>query len=424
MSKKKKPVNSYKCQKEAIAQQRNIFLRKLHTILMGLGKGDTYKLLSESFKERLFMCRYNTLQIVADDSCHISPELLNTGRDIFMSIYHKDYIQFQNPEYEITIGDYFEIFLSFIYMIENEDSKKKFKETSILEHEFEDFISDKPGNGQNGMQLQSVQILIECVSYLCYEANTFERLLWINEKPIVNNKTLKLHNTIIIHQTIPETRTFVIDQKKRTGYRLGWAKPFGTEVWPTITPGKLGLKCGLADLPIEVYIQTHAINRLTERIDTIPLGLIQMLLVTAFLNPKIIHYKGRILIEFAINRIKVGYLLCSIVEGALLIKTFLLVTNSDTPEADKLEELTGLNKADKSYLALDKLSSFYSEDFAGNESVCRLFKKIGCGKLTELKTIAPILTDKTDIQSTANLIEHYLHKYDEQEIPSDSPMSC
>ena len=47
-----------------------------------------------------------------------------------------------------------------------------------------------------------------------------------------------------------------------------------------------------------------------------------------------------------------------IIEGKIVIRTFLFVTNNGTPEGKKLAQITGLQKLDKKYLALDKLSTF------------------------------------------------------------------
>ena len=68
-----------------------------------------------------------------------------------------------------------------------------------------------------------------------------------------------------------------------------------------------------------------------------------------------------------------------------MIQTFLFITNNGTPEGDKLNELMGLNKADKIYWEIDKLSTFMETNFEKNDSLKQLFLQAGCKSLFDLK---------------------------------------
>jgi hypothetical protein len=85
----------------------------------------------------------------------------------------------------------------------------------------------------------------------------------------------------------------------------------------------------------------------------------------------------------------------------LVIRTFLFITNNGTPEGKKLHELVGLQKQDKKYLALDKVSTFINHDLRTNETMRRLFIEAGCGDLLELTE--DNIFDKEDEINSVNL---------------------
>jgi len=152
----------------------------------------------------------------------------------------------------------------------------------------------------------------------------------------------------------------------------------------------------IAELPLKVYIQSHAINRLFERIDCFWIGAVYFNLYFSLASPKIEYDINKtLLIEFRIFNVKAGYFRADIVDGIILIRTFLFVTNNGTPEGMLLESNTGLQKLDKKYLAIDKLSTFVNSDLDKNEEVQQLFINSGCQCLFNFYSeMKPLLTTK------------------------------
>jgi hypothetical protein len=412
MSKKRKPINPLKHQKEISAQQRNLFDRKLHAIFTGIGKGDAYKLLSEPYKELIYKARFRSLQVMTDDSLNVPAAILEKFNYYFRTFYRDKPIYFENPRFAITIGDYMEIFVTFLCAIDKDIEIKTFKEIELLREIFEEFQDGTSGNSRDTMEASSYRQLDNCGHEFSILCNSIETMLWIDHKLVCNDIKRTNYDAIIIHQLNADSRSFIIENKKRTAYRLGWVKPLGEILWSYITPKDLGLNCAMADLQMDIYIQTHAIERLYSRLDCIPLGLAHLMIVQSLSKPKVKIHKNTTLIEVEFAGIKTGYLVGTVTEGVLLIRTFLLITNSGTPEADKLRELTGLEKDDKTFLSLDRLSSFYSDDLLSNESVKKLLKKIGCDHLHDLKDIIPQWRVNANTQQTASRLEHYLDKAD------------
>jgi len=100
---------------------------------------------------------------------------------------------------------------------------------------------------------------------------------------------------------------------------------------------------------------------------------------------------------------KVGYLLTTLNEGKLVIRSFLFLTNDGTPEGRKLRALTGLAKRDKKYLEIDKLSTFTAYRIHEDEELSALFHEAGCGSLLDARNLEAIAAEYTPARDKAAL---------------------
>jgi len=126
------------------------------------------------------------------------------------------------------------------------------------------------------------------------------------------------------------------------------------------------------------------------------------------------------LVAFRLFNTKVGYLLAEYIDDAVLIHTFLFITNNGTPEGQKLTELTGLGKLDKKYLAIDKLSSFVKSDIGKNEKLKSIFEKAGCSSLLDIEETVEKISTKHADSSITELLLRYLKTEDELKEIEDS----
>jgi hypothetical protein len=136
---------------------------------------------------------------------------------------------------------------------------------------------------------------------------------------------------------------------------------------------------------LEVYIQSHAIRRMYERVDMV--GVTSMHLDFFFsllLAPPIIE-NGYLLFPFKVGLHVIGYFKGDIISGRILLRTFLFMTNDGTPESRRLKELAGLSKIDIKYLKIDTLRNFVYSDIQHNAPLRKLFEDSGCGDLFCLK---------------------------------------
>ncbi|MDR3184247.1 MAG: hypothetical protein LBT49_02440 [Prevotellaceae bacterium] len=153
----------------------------------------------------------------------------------------------------------------------------------------------------------------------------------------------------------------------------------------TVSPDDLHLDIPSATLTLPVYIQRHALTRMKERLGiTIP-GFYKIVLMQALLQKEFTPIgKNRLLMACFTDNLKIGYFVVEVVEDLLLIRTFLLLTNSGTPEGNRLSQLTGLQTDDRRYLSIDTLQGLVNSDIEQNEAFCNLLRTAGCGSILEL----------------------------------------
>lgn len=199
-----------------------------------------------------------------------------------------------------------------------------------------------------------------------------------------------------------------IGEHERPAWHLGWymadPEPFIKHI--TIKSEDIFRPAGKE---LDVYIQSHALNRFAERLQGIDIGILHYNIFNSFCFPKVCRNKaGMLLFEYSIFGNKAGYFPAEIVDGKVILKTFLFLTHNGTPEADKLKITLGLMKDDINYLDIDKLSTFAFSDIANNEPIKQLFIEAGCESLFKIDKEYYLSHEGKPVTSKAELIAKYL----------------
>lgn len=183
-----------------------------------------------------------------------------------------------------------------------------------------------------------------------------------------------------------EKKYFKIMNHSRPAYRLGGVHCTLGFNWKTISKENIQNCSDTLYDNYNFYIQSHAINRLKERLDLLEQeSLNHTLWENTNQNLTITRYHNRYLSEVKLFDIKIGYFVYEIIENNLVIKTFLFITHNSTPEGDKLQQITGLGKHDISYWKIDRLSTFINLDENQFPRLMKLFDEAGMGDLAQLK---------------------------------------
>jgi hypothetical protein len=215
-------------------------------------------------------------------------------------------------------------------------------------------------------------------------------------------------NDIIIHTFKPKKETIATKKGMRAAIRLGWPSPEFKWEYFNVKPSLLGFKTPGLDIPLEIYISTHTLERLEKRLNITP-GIMHQILLLIFLQREIPHrWNGdESHVEFNVSDEKVGYLVVKLHEGKLMIHTFLFLTNNDTFEGEKLGRLLSVVKEDKKYLEIDTLPAFNSYHIDKNEKLSKLFKDAGCGSLLKLGHLQEYTANKIADKDPESIL-HYL----------------
>ena len=205
----------------------------------------------------------------------------------------------------------------------------------------------------------------------------------------------------------PIKKYFEINGIKRPAYKLRSPlaqKPFIKDI--TFLNTQLHLNTSKENYTLDVYIQSHALKRIHERLDNLDTRAIHHSLWTT-INQKVefILHKGYKLLPFLLNEVKVGYLLATIVDHTVVFRTFLFITHNSTPEGDMLRRQTGLAKEDMKYWKIDRLSTFLNLDPDKQPGLFELFKKAGLGDLIHLRSMKFDI-DSLQIASIDGLLDY------------------
>lgn len=188
-----------------------------------------------------------------------------------------------------------------------------------------------------------------------------------------------LHKKIVeisIGMQKSKKRTVTLDGQKRTIYR-----PFANSTWNySFEPNVY-----LDGFEFEVYIQGHALERLEQRLDSLNNRYSLNLIPIAVEHCELIEFNGLLLAPYVIRGDCLGYFVCEIVNDYCLFKTFLFITHDKTPEGEILNKRLDLNRYDKSYLRLDRLSHFTHSDLKEDRELCEIIDQCGLSHLFNLK---------------------------------------
>ncbi|HYG40829.1 MAG TPA: hypothetical protein VD908_19530 [Cytophagales bacterium] len=380
MSTKKKKPNIRQVQKNLAAQYRRNFFSRMKDIIDSIYGKAIFKLIPQDILDYAYLARYAPFKFEVDYNCDISKMRFEDIKAFFSVLSKSFTVQLLPTKLEISVNEFFTVF-STIHVVNSQLSDSFFEKAGISEETLDRVLKDKTTVEKALMRLYEVLNIFNFTDVdLSEELYVFDYNVIMPEAHPGENR-----NVIRISSVQPERIVVAVDGNTRPAIRVGWVLHAISPTWLSLRPSELGLEGAFAEIPLKVYIQLHAINRLSERLDCFWEGMNQYNMFCSLSRPVIARdSNNNLLIECTVFGKRVGYFRADIVEGIILIRTFLFITNNGTPEGRLLEKTTGLQKLDKKYLAIDKLSTFMTSDLDKNEEVRRIFKTAGCQSLLDL----------------------------------------
>jgi len=426
--KKKEKKKSVQQIKQEELHQKNCYLKRIKVMMGIMGDESAYELLTPKGIEMLYFLRLRPVKLISSDDTKLKAtkhdlDILNNQLN---QLLRESFVSLGPEKKQVCLSDFF-CFTETLFLILRNIDKEFCLNPQAFKEKLSVFNDDYP------------EIRIEAVSKL---TNSLEFLSWLYSQTIRYNIRIEaeprkeakspfdrsaFYNNYIVYFEKPETELVEIDGHKRTVFQLGTFKD-NALVRIALTPEQLGMKGILQKLPINVYIQSHAVDRIKERIgDSFMYTSYVDIFTSILVNKPFRSDDGGFLFPYSYAQKRLGYLKANLIDNKIIIRTFLFLTNNGTPEGKKLATMLGVQKEDKKYLGIDKLSTFINSDIEENETLKRIFIRAGCGSLFEMKKHIRNRSDH------ANQCASYLSQYlgltmkvedlEQQPLPS-LPLDC
>lgn len=378
MQHKKSKQNQLGKQKMLEAQHRNDYFRRMGNFCK-LITGEDLLMLAPKHEFDLLYRHRPRIIIAEPEAGYEIPAVLLESIKISVKDWFKKIVITYESKVKVPLSDHFEFGVPLNVLVQLMKKTNYKNSEKII-----DLLWDYFGDLDELARIVEEEIMYYVFPSLTILANDFNSGFYSFRLTLDYVKNEMRAGFKIKVKKIPQSVFHVnINNNSRPAFRVGWNDNNAEEVaWTDVSPAQLGIKSG-ADDPIPVYIQNHALQRLEERLDCIPLSFLQVNVYHALRNCKVVKEKGKLLIEYRICDVKVGYLSAIMIKGKLVIRTFLFLTCMETPEGRRLETFVGLKKLDCKYLKMDKLSSYMSAKLSTNKEIRDIFAKADCLHLVE-----------------------------------------
>ncbi len=405
MPKTKKKYNQTGHQKQVNAQHRNEFLNKLRCTCNTVIGQDFFKLLPPEEFNKIFHYRARPMIAAPEEGQTIPPKILKAIQELINYYIKSVIVTIEGTERQIKIVDLYTASLTlmpYCQRIEDGDFKNAAKVRSLISNsalEFEklfDHIFD--------------ELYDKLSPFLINLLNAYWARFYSFHLDAFHTKdNTGLQFIIRVKQYQAEKQKFSIDGNIRPAFRIGWTFRDNAFEWLYVLPPQLGIKSLPEDQHIPVYIQSHAIQRIFERLDCIRSNVIISCIYRSVRDCIVTRDRGKYIFEFRILDVKVGYLSAVLIDGKLVIRTFLFLTFNGTPEGKRLEDFIGLKALDTKYLKMDKLSSFMTGKLKENDELRSIFERADCLHLVELydklDQFSAIHPDHSPVEMLARYLE-------------------
>jgi hypothetical protein len=407
MKKKRKKSNTYKEQKLQRAHLKKEYLHKLCRIFHELTGKDLFSIMPPNEQDLIFERRVQAFKVVPASGSKVPTMILNTIKALVNSWFRQLKVQIRQTGQIVDGRDFYSLYVTLIaYSNDTQisDYGKAAEFKKALEP-YEDIMDLYRSNNET---------LTDVVFDICMLNSDLEQQVYT----FTYKQDDYFHDRpgcfliMEVHGFAPEKTHIEVEGNRRPAVRAGWMNlyPKAHFEYLEIAPGEFDDEAGVIVNPLPVFIQSHALHRLRERVDIYLHGLLYDGLYHSLKDPVICRNSaGALLIEYRYRSVKTGYLRAEVYNGSLFIHTFLFLTNNGTPEGELLHRNTGLQKEDKMYLAIDKLSTFVASDIKNNKAVKEIFDKSGCSSLFDVDPLLVLKPEEiAEEKPLALRIAHYL----------------
>jgi hypothetical protein len=285
MKKKEKKKSPQQLKQEEL-HLKNCYLKRIKAMMGIMGDESAYELLSPKGVERLYLLRQRPVKLISPDDPKqkVPKHDLDIMNYELHQILQQSFVEFYPEKKQVSLYD-FKFFFESLYLFQLNVNKDSCLDPQAFKEKLPAFNDD-----YEQIRLDAHTKLLDSLDLVAwFYSDTVSHNIRM-EQETINDKNspserVALFNNYVVHFEKPETELFEIDGHKRTIFQVGIfrRKIFNRMV---LTPEQLGIPDRLQQMPMKVYIQTHAIERIKERIGAYFMGLHYMEIFTSFLTQK------------------------------------------------------------------------------------------------------------------------------------------
>jgi len=384
MSKQKRKQTSPQLLKQQEAEIKKKYKQKVKWLFTQFGHEQLFSLVPDIFLNTLFSIRFRTPHIACKGKLPHGFKSENELNIDLISFLKKHRLTLSGTQNKISYYEYFTCGFDFNYAFLTTDNYK-FKDAEFIKETLKAIHNEL--YTVNAINQILDLVFANCYThYFSFNYGHYTMHLKIEEKESSNttNNSFARIAFSIAEVLIPQPIDIKIGNYVRPAFEVGWVTH---DVYTPVclNAADLYLDQDKYPAPIPVYIQNHAIMRLTERIPFINPGISQFFVVNSLLE----HLRVRqieektYLLDYFFYDWKIGYLRADFIQGKLIIRTFLLSTQENTPESEKFKKITRLRRDDIEYLKMTCLGDFADSGIENNPRLGAIFEEAGLTSLLE-----------------------------------------
>lgn len=273
-----------------------------------------------------------------------------------------EYVCIGDPALKLTFYDYLTMGTQFGTFCSATYEEKQYCEQAEIYKTIAERVIELEDFGEHTLMRHYFEFLRELLGHL----SQFNYRMYGFDLAFKQARTrLMMAHYIQITSIECEKKTFIFHDKKRPAFRMLLPNFIKSEVNNIDIPSNRVFENGSPDKLLKLYIQSHALLRMKERLDTLTIYEKNLYLINAiYFGGKIRLSSGREAFEMLddANHI-LAYLPFVVQNDCVVILTVLPVINPVTPIGKKICETLGVTKAELEVCGIDKLSYFRRTDF-------------------------------------------------------------
>ncbi|MDR1344006.1 MAG: hypothetical protein LBJ39_01510 [Tannerellaceae bacterium] len=334
-------------------------------IFRAIGEDESsFDLFTKRQKQKMFLIAIPTPRVAAMKGHTVPRHYISYVQEMMVSFMKRSYF---NEEEGVTWMDMLTIgqSLMMVFHVDSFRATLQGPQLELADRVFSTFESQKIYPEMQKQLAGVVRVTLMTISqpnFRIYGQNTIEHM------DRSHMPAFRQMIYIVTHESQP--LRFKYRNKERTAFRIA----MGQHLYQPYTGATIPISKILPDVKrdreLDIYIQSHAIHRFKERIDTLhPVMRNEYFVLSLMIAQKLVkgpsgmHYIACIMpVDSGTSEVTIGYFAFTIDGDNLLVLTLLPLLSKSVPEGGVLYDRLHLSPEDLKYLGMDKLSFFYDVD--------------------------------------------------------------